>query len=522
MNYDLTACEQPEQERARRLPDVAGYFLTTGVVLAAFLVWAFASFGRLFPLIEYRQWSVPANISVIGTLFTLKSIAFSRSFGLFTDASLAIFFGHNVMLHNAFQICLLVASAALLSLTLRRLFPTAPSSLFGVALLIALFSTAIIDSLVWQATMLDKLCLFLTWLATYASMRISVGKLRVGTLVAANVGILSVVIAAYNSKESSFALVPSLLLLLIIRGIKDNWNIQSFLVSTRNALAILAIPIIYAAIHVTIVLHDRLFIDTVGRNHEMSGALDFHLYHYFIYLFNMEGAASQWHLWPSAPPSVLSTFQMGAIGATILLAVLVYKFAGKAVFAVWLWALLSFVMSVSVSLHAAGFPAYYLLVPQFYLATLLFVSGYGLWKLIANKPGHIALNAALALVSVAYLAGFTQTLPTYTRIARMSDNFTAALAQLTGRITPSTMPKRITFYWPQTETKAYMFLAPANNRQIAPFIEPSWPNDALAALDRSIRDEPYMVEPQPRPGPGEVSVVLGDELRPEAVVVGSR
>ncbi len=145
-----------------------GRVLHVGLCVAGFAIFAFANFGRLFLLIEYRQWASPLNvfnpIQILNpwTWFDARifSMVFSRSIAILTAGVATVSGGYTPACHNFVQIGLIIASAVLLAATLRRLFPKAPTVLLAGAVVFILFSEGMLDALALQSTLLDKLALF--------------------------------------------------------------------------------------------------------------------------------------------------------------------------------------------------------------------------------------------------------------------------------------------------------------------------------------------------------------------------
>jgi hypothetical protein len=508
--------------RATMRASSLAYPLLVGGILLAFMLWAFHAFGRLLLLIEYREWSNASNIGFVLSLFPIKIMQFSRGFGLFTDASLAILFGHNVLLHNGFQICLIAASALLLSLAVRRLFPDAPLLLVGAAMVFLLFSTPILDSLTWQATILDKLCLFFSALATYIVTRLDLVDMRARKIAAVNLGVFAIVVAAYNSKESAFALAPSLLLLVVARTIGSSLNMATLLEGFRKGCKLLALPLLYAVVHVGVVYQSLAF-DAGQRAHDTGGNAAFNLYHFFVYLFNLEPIFKRLDLWPYAPQTVLTTFAAVTLVVTAAITVLLLRFGHRPFSVFWIWGLASFLMSYAIYARSAGIPPYYMLVPQFYLTLCLFVAFLAAVQTLKNiASAATAVQAFAVILTVLYVAGFCAWSPDFLRTAAMSDNFTLALRRVKAYLAANPTSQHVTFLWPKSgDWNAYMFIGPSDNHHdLAQYLSDSTSTATLSALNEKISDVPYQTEPKIRLNKNDIVVVLGQQLRLKRIVRG--
>lgn len=459
--------------------------IVLAVILAAFAGLAFALFGHLFLMIEYREWADARNLSYIFGIFSLKGIAFSRSFGMFTDASLALFFGHNAVAHNAAQISIIAISGLLLFLTLRRMAPKVPVTFSAACVVFVLFSTSVMDALCWQATILDKLCLMFTALGTYYVMRINARGSWL-SVASVNVLLLAIVIAAYNSKESSFALAPSMLALLAIR-----------LSSVRRVLVYSIAPLTYAVLAVGIVLYNRLFVDVVEKSHEFGGNVIFNLYHFAVYLFNAEPLVRALGVWPYADMSILMGFLVCAIVAIFGCAFAVTRCAGRPVSVLWLWASVSFVAAFSISLFAAGIPPYYMLVPQFYLSITIFLTAVVIWE--RWPDARLQCSYGTASIVALYVAGLVGSSAPYLHVRTLSDNFTAALAQVHAR-------DHVTFLYPTSVPNAYMFL------------QSGIPTGLMPRIATKSESAYTGAPPNPSPRPDRTFVVLGSSLQLERIV----
>jgi hypothetical protein len=521
--YTVIDAIHRQTQRKHDLPaSSASYAFFAGAVALIFIALASFWFGSLFLLIEYRDFNDPANAVAIMSLFSVKSIQFSRTFGLFTDGSLAAAFGQKALLHNLFQICLLAGSALLLSGSLRRLLSRAPTLLVCAAMVFLLFGTPVMDSLTWQATILDKLCLFFSALGTFYIAGIDLRSIDLRKMASVNLVTFVITVCAYNSKESSFALVPSLLLLVVARKLGSIPSLAGLVEGFRDGCKLLALPIFYAALHVVIVLQNILTADAGQRAHDMGASVNFTFYHFTAYFFNLVPILSDLHLWPYAPYPVLTAFILFGTVSVITIGWFIIRYCTPKIAALWCWALISFMMSFAISIRAAGIPAYYMLVPQFYLSICLFFTVAAALERLRRRTHVIALQATCAILGIAYLCGFIATSTSYLRTATLSDNFTAALKQVKGYLsTVQTPAQSITFLWLKDDDwNAYMFLGTASHHHLAPYISDSKSAAELDTMDNKITDAQYESMPRIHPHKNQIVVILGEHLRLDRIIAG--
>jgi hypothetical protein len=502
------------------------YYGALGVVLVVFSALAFAAFGHLFLLNEYRQWSQgsaffnPLIMFSPNNIFNASAfgVAFSRAFTFEVVAGITSVCGANASCHNAFHIGLLAASGLLLGALLLRLFPGKPVLFIAGAVLFLLSAQPVLDALSWQATLLDKLALFFCALGTYLIARVDLRRADLFYAIEINLALLLIAIAAYNSKEASFPLVPSAAILLAIRfAALAPFSWSAVAVAVRKSLSMVGVPLLYALFHVGVVFINRMYVMPAQGQHITGGLAQFDFFHYVIYLFNLQPLAYAFHLYPYAPESVLVGFALTVIAATAAFALVVVKIAPRAVMATWFWALLSFVLAFAIPLRTAAVSPFYLLVPLYYLAILLCASAVVVWDAARTAAGRAAIQGVVAFALVLHVWGLAWPYPSYAHIAQMSDNFTSALSAVKQRMRTSP-PRSILFRWPDSEPLAYMFLGIKEGHGLARYLLPPGTSaEALTSTDASIQDESYVSPPRASAKPGELIVVLGPALKLERI-----
>lgn len=508
-----------------------GFYVVIGIYLAAFAVFAFAYFGRLFLLIEYRQWSAPGNLFDPLTIFapqnmfdpSVNGIARSRGFAFFVAALVGNVCGTSSPCHDAFQILLLVASAFGLAMLLRVLFPGAPSMLIAGAMVFFMCTESVLDALVWQATLHDKLSLFFTVLALYLVARLDLTRFGRRAVITSNLAMLLVVAAAYNTKEGVLSLLPSMAGLLAVRFLVAERDVSwpAIRRAVRGTFILLAAPTLYALLHVAIVFTNRMFLSPGEAARVTGGTWYVNMYDFAIYMFSARPLAESIGKFPYVPANEIGTFLASAVVIAVALGVVVARFAPRSLRVYWLWATVSFALAIVIPARTTTPAPFYLLVPTFYLSVWLFVTAYALVRSFPSRIAVLGTQTAFALLLASHVAGFAESTPFYFHIAAMSDNFAAALARLGAQLQRTPDPAHVVFLWPSDETRSYMFLASGQTRRLAEFILPAATQPAAySALDGVITDQAYPpgAEPHPAPAPRTITIVLGPALQMRELV----
>jgi hypothetical protein len=201
----------------------------------------------LFPLNEFRNWISWRAMSLDDLLRQVALVRgryapfASRGVSLFVVTRTADVCGLHAQCLNAPQIGVVLASVVLLYALIVRLLHRRLLA-FLVAVM-WLFSLGVVDSIAWQATINDKLAVFFTLIGLHVALSFFERRNGKLGLVIANGVLLIVVVLAYNSKESAWVLVPSLILLAITRLERFDWR------SVGRQLALLALPASYVLYH---------------------------------------------------------------------------------------------------------------------------------------------------------------------------------------------------------------------------------------------------------------------------------
>lgn len=479
------------------------------VCVAAFAIFALADFGRLFLLIEYRQWATPINAAPL-------DIERTRTLGYATAGFLTILFGHVPWLHNLVHIALIAGSGAFLAATLRRLFPDAPWMLAVGAAAFFLFAEPTLDALSWQATILDKLAAFFTALGLYAASVIEIDRDDGASIGAANLVMLVIVFCAYNAKEAAWSLLPSAFALLALRLVdRDGTSLRAVARATVRTAIRFAAPVLYVIYHLIVVLRFEAGLPAANQAHNVGGNAFVNLYAYALSMLNAGAAAQAFGASPPATPEARwILFACCAAFVAVAGVVIVRRVPGRLA-RWWFWALFSFALAIAIPSRTAFSSAFYLLVPGLYLAIFLFVTVFALLRAFGSaRSSRITASAAVAVLAL-HLIGFVQTAPPYLHPTVMSDNFEAALDRVRAQLERTPAPSAIVFLWPQTEYLGYRFVGPPHDPALAEFLLPRGASDdARRALNAVISDRSYAGDaPAVAPAPGTITVVLGNDMR---------
>ena len=201
--------------------------LAFGVVPVALSAWFYSRWLHLFPLIEFRSW-LWSSYGWSPFLHSLVALSpYTGSTAPFDAHLTEVACRLNVTCINFPGYVTLLASGYLLYLLVFRLLHSRTAALIAATLW--LFSLPVLDSLAWQATLLDKNLIFFSLaslnVALFCLNRQNTSRTNAGLFVAgANVVILVPVILAYNSKQTAWVLVPSLFLLPLVVTRSLSWR----------------------------------------------------------------------------------------------------------------------------------------------------------------------------------------------------------------------------------------------------------------------------------------------------------
>ena len=511
---------EPAATNERRTPPRDRQSVYFGIALALcaaiFVTFALVYFGRLFLLIEYRQWALPGHLPPL-------NVVQSRTMGFWTAVTIATICGYVPVCHNVVHIALLGATGCLLALSLRRLLPASWILAVGAAAFF-LFTEPILNALSWQATILDKLAVFFSALAVYVVVRIDVRRADTRTVLIANVIGFLVVFGAYNSKEAAFSLLPSLIAMLALRfvDLDGGGSLAAWWRAARKALVYLAAPTVYGVFHLVVTFTSRAALGEAAHN--VGGSTLFNLYYYLVYMFNGEPLARALNKFPFIPPGDRTAFEAFCAIAILGIAAGIVWRAPRHIARWWVWAAVSFALALAIPARTEATSAFYLLVPSLYLAILLYTTVVAFLEAFPTRDAVRATCTIAALVLAAHLVNFWMLTPAYWHISMESANFVDALTGLRAQLERTPSPAHVAFYYPKTETAGYLFVQPPGNRVLAEYILPrGTPDVDYQKLNAAITDQTYDgAAPNPAPAAGTISIVLGDTLRLSRLVAPSR
>lgn len=487
-----------------KLLNRTGWIVAMPIVGAA--IFYVLNFADLFLLIEYRQWVGLQNTSLAGNLSWFfenailhsdwRGASFPRSTSLVGVSMFSSVCGSNAGCHNLFHIGLLLAAAAFMGALLMQQTRGGHSALIATAVLFFLFSAPILDAVAWQATVLDKFSVFLSAAFIWYVARIRVAP-GLGWRLADQAILLVMTIVTMNAKEAAWSIIPSLVLLAAVQ----HADTKSLISSIGRSCARFGLSIVYMGIHVGLVMANRLLVHTGEAARVMSGSALDNLRVFAGYLFNRTPY--------SASGLVLVVLLL--VSAVLLAA---WIAPSRQTRLLLLWAALSFIAAMAIPLRTAGQSPFYLVVPAYYLAILLFWIMAAMADSLTWRPAQIVGTVVLSLAMAMNLAGFADGTASYFARTEMSRNFQRSLKEVATEFSRD-KSAAVTFYYPPTQTLAYMFLGETgpDSHSLAQYIEAAGASqNEIRALEKKIHDAPLPNDGPAVPAPNEIAVYLRSDL----------
>jgi hypothetical protein len=228
------------------LPDVLGVAVVAGALLFLWL-----RFGKLFPEVEFIDWTWVPHGDLSGTWDTFwremnpfEANGFSRQtsslyMGLIGDTC-----GDGRSCLNALAFLPVVVSSALLYASARVM--RLPASAAAAVCVVWLISQPLFDAMTWQGTSYDRLATalsLLVLLSTYLAIR-WIDRWPWVAIAGASLVLTALSIMTVNTKEPAWAILPLLLLapVLVARGRRQ----------MIRAAVLVALPFVLCAIHVVL------------------------------------------------------------------------------------------------------------------------------------------------------------------------------------------------------------------------------------------------------------------------------
>ena len=319
-----------------------------------------------------------------------------------------------------------------------------------------LFSLPVLDAVAWQATLLDKSLVFFALVTLNVSLfflnrlQSSTDRRLVFTL-AANVAIFLPMAVAYNSKETSWVILPSLLLLsFVVLGSLD-W--RGWLRLSR----VFVLPTSYAIYRML-----TFFINGQGSS---SNSLDFGgspIHDFAVYIDYSANRLT------SSPAVVILS------AVLLLLTVITLGARPKAkseARRVLIWAILSTGGTVFLSIFTLYPAAFLMIMPGVFFYVWVLAAGKGFIESLPLKQLEKRISAvSLATLGVLLLIpGLMASYPVYRNVLTQSNNFINALP-LIRRYVPQRPHARIYLVLNSSAYGAYKFVGTTSDRSVAQFI----------------------------------------------------
>lgn len=495
--------------------------IVTAIVLIG-LIGYFLSFVfryiDMFLLIEYRQWVFGSeqaslidprgllHLYDLGAFSGSFQLAFSRSFSLWTAAVFGRVCGFSPVCHNSLHVALLLASAAFVAMTSRTLSLSRSWFPPVAGIVSILISVPVLDAMTWQATLLDKLAMLLTTITIFIAARIDIKNTATRHVIFVNLIFLVVVFCAYNSKEASFFLVPATVLLLLIRI----WGAEKHPgIAIRQSLGFTAAPIVYAGMHLGLVIYNRIYINPGEMSRVTGGNIAFNVEFYARYILNQLGEGHR------TPELILVAAVIAALVVTSIIADLTRR--GDRRFSLSAWAFLGFVGSLIIPLRTSSTSPFYLLVPMVYFGLLI---AFALDSIMVRLNRQLSdVFVMICTASLFFRAAMIQeAIPLFDHLEILSTNFQQTLATVRSEIMAGPFD-RLVFIRPE-EQRSYMYVssqADDGDYALAPYLAPAGATYAeLKQLEGKIKDVPLSQATAVRQ-PGNIVVTLDPTLKVERI-----
>lgn len=463
----------------------------------------YARWLQVFPQIEFRTWmwsGVDLKWYIVSA-FTHQG-AFSRSTPFFADSATHSLCGESIRCINAPGYLTILLAAYLLFWLIVRLTKAVFAAVLATTLW--LFSVPVLDAFAWQATMGDRLAA-LFGLATIhvaiSAMRAVARRAGPTRILLANACVLVPTILTYNSKEISWLLLPSLVLLAF--ALSDRWTVAAIL---RRA-SVLVAPAAYAAFRT---------IETFIEVAESSAANSLDFGGHPLENARQYGAFLANHLNPDT-----LTYALAAILVLAALASLArYRRAdGDTRFQLRImsWAALTLIGGLVLCLFTPYPGAYLLVLPS----PFLWIALAALWR-SAPRPGPVLrplAGIALAAAGTAVmLVGLNNSYPPYREVLAWSRNFRRSTPAIAANVP---LGAQIDFVIGGAPFLAYRFVGDDGQRVVDPFIY--YKTGAALPVGTLVEYENRMENVQSvDPAFRGYSIVLGPDLSVAEILHGGR
>lgn len=482
------------------------------MVVAVSAVFYVHMFSDVFPLIEYRQWTMVPDFQGFAKQFWFNAIVhseglstFSRSTSFLGMAVIIEACGANVDCQNISLIGLILVSAIFLSAVGLHVAGRTARWIAAGSALFFLMSYPVVDSMAWQATSLDRFALFFTVVAIFYSATVSLSGLRGIRQAYVQAVLLALVILGLNAKEAAWSLGPSMGLLILVRLIAQAPSIDrnTVLAAVRRTVVLLWPAALYTLAHTVLVVVGFAMNNELPRVADGDGLRNAVLF--YSYFFNTEGMST---LGRMAQLLVL------VVPVSYAVYMVVLGRSHRTVTLLWIWSAVSFVMSVLIPLKTTAASPFYLLVPLFYLAIMLFFAALIVSRNLDTAPKRVLGGVFLVSFFCLHGVGFERISKPYLQLSSMSRNFRATLAAVGSEVSWR-LPASLTFIYPPTAWRAYMFTGSAGpqNPALAKHILPEGSTrQSWTALDNITTDALLPVDGKVDLPPAGMAVFLKSDM----------
>jgi hypothetical protein len=420
--------------------------------------------------------------------------AFSRSSPFLADSLTKDVCGVSVRCINEPGFWTILLAGYLLYLLIFRLTGSTLGAALGATGWV--LSIPVLDAFGWQATMGDRLAALFGVASVHAALsamhaldrRATIGRAALG-----NVLVVLPVIVTYNSKEISWLLLPSLLLLAV--ALTDDWSLRRILVRA-SVLSTSAAYVVFRTIDAFVLIGES----SSSRSLDFGGFPPHNANLYSAYLANR------------LSPSTLTQ----ALAALVLFAMLAvttrYRKADgqlRSQIQVLAWAALSFIGGLTLCLFTPSPGPYLMLLP----ATFLWVGVVALWRAtrVSNRlisaGGGVCLAAATAIVMV---TGLNSSYGLYGEVLKWSHNFRRSLPAVARNVP---VGAQVDFVIGEAPFVAYRFVGEPGQRFIDQFVYHK--TGLFTAAESRMANVPGLSSPS-----SGYSIVLGPDLSVAKILRG--
>jgi hypothetical protein len=382
-------------------------------------------FGRFLPMSEFRDWIRWTPVDWLGMLrlVVLREDSYTRHFSFWTSGTLGAITERDIVLLNTILIAMVIGSGLALYALLRSW--RAPRPVASGAFLLWSASMPVLDTLCWQATIVDRLALLFALLGLLA---FSLGRTRAlswQNIATTNILVTLPLIAAYNSKEVAWFLLPGLFVIAFLGG-TGNFS------SGWQQLRLLALPTLYVIFH-----HARALLDWLANYelhaHSLEGSPGSNISAYLTQLTTL----------PTLPAQIV-------VACLLALAVisLACSFRGtddplhRSIGV----ALLLFLGCFLLPQFAIGAVPFRMFEAMAFFACLVALVCWRLCELALRHFGSIAVSVTYGLLlATLSLTVFARAVPHYSEMRTHSDRLRSALPTLRQHI-PGDAPSDIIFH----------------------------------------------------------------------------